>query len=190
LSELRVAYDRQAHVIDTLTEAVSRLRTGATALKADNSDLRGEIDRLRGFHRVRGVESSSELSECADIRLGVDVQAPVVARAVLVSALSNRVPALVLEHAQLLASELVTNSVRHCGASPDDALVFRVHLSSAVIRLEVDDPGRGGMVTPRPPDFDGGGGFGLNVVDSLSESWGVERSTAGTRVWAQLALAA
>ena len=67
----------------------------------------------------------------ADIRLGVDVQAPAVARAELVSALSDRVPALVLEHARLLASELVTNSVRHCGASPDDVLVFRVQLSRA-----------------------------------------------------------
>jgi anti-sigma regulatory factor (Ser/Thr protein kinase) len=190
LSELRVAYQRQAHVIDTLTEAVWRLRTGVTALKADNTDLRGELDRLRAFPRVGGAASSCELAEVADIRLGVDVQAPAVARAELVSALSNRVPALVLEHAQLLASELVTNSVLHCGASPDDVLVFRVQLSSAVVRLEVEDPGRGGMISPRPPDLIDGGGFGLNVVDSLSESWGVERFRAGTRVWAQVALGA
>src|SRR4051794_26366657 len=188
LSELRVAYQRQAHVIDTLTEAVSRLRTGVTALKADNTDLRGELDRLRGFHRVGGAASSSELAEVADIRLGVDVQAPAVARAELVSALSDRVPALVLEHAQLLASELVTNSVLHCGASPADVLVFRVGLSSAVVRLEVEDPGRAGTISPRLPDLTDGGGFGLNLVGSLSESWGVERSAAGTRVWAQLAL--
>jgi hypothetical protein len=190
LNELRAAYQRQAHVIDTLTAAVSKLRTGVTALKADNTDLRGELDRLRGVHRVRGANNSPDLVECADIRLGVDADAPVVARAVLISALSDRVPAVVLEHAQLLASELVTNSVLHCGASPDDVLGFRVQLSSAVVRLEVDDPGRGGMITPRPPDFDRGGGFGLNVVDALSEAWGVERSTAGTRVWAELKLAA
>jgi hypothetical protein len=47
LNELRAAYRRQALVIDALTAAASRLRTGATALKADNADLRGEIDRLR-----------------------------------------------------------------------------------------------------------------------------------------------
>jgi hypothetical protein len=34
LTELRVAYRRQAHALDILTEAVSRLRTGVTALKA------------------------------------------------------------------------------------------------------------------------------------------------------------
>jgi anti-sigma regulatory factor (Ser/Thr protein kinase) len=126
----------------------------------------------------------------ADIRLGFDEQAPATARAVLASALSDRVPALVLEHAQLLASELVTNSVLHCGASRDDVLIFRVGLSSAVVRLEVEDPGRGGTISPRLPDLIDGGGFGLNFVGSLSESWGVERSVAGTRVWAHLALEA
>jgi len=190
LGELRVAYKRQAHVIDTLTEAVSRLRTGVTALKADNTELRGELARLRGFDRVHARASWFELAEVADIRLGVDAHAPAVARAVLVSALSDRVPALVFEDAQWLASELVTNSVLHCGASPDEFLVFRVGLSSAVVRLEVEDPGRGGTISPRLPDLINGGGFGLNVVGSLSESWGVERFAAGTRVWAQLALEA
>jgi hypothetical protein len=50
LNELRTAYRRQALVIDTLTAAVSRLRTGTSALKADNADLRGQNERLRS-HR-------------------------------------------------------------------------------------------------------------------------------------------
>src|SRR4051794_20539096 len=170
LIELRAAHRRQAHVIDTLTGAIMRLRTGATALKADNSDLRGELDRLSGFRRIRGGDTSSGLAQLADIRLGIDAQAPVVTRAVLVSTLRDRVPALVLDNAKLVASELVTNSVLHCGASSDDALVFGVRLSSAMVGLEVEDPGRGTTIAPRPADFDGGG-FGLNLVDSLSESW-------------------
>src|SRR5215212_551635 len=80
LSELRTAYRRQAHVIDTLTDAIMRLRTGATALKAHNTDLRGELDRVRGFRRIRDADTASEL---ADIRLRCDVHAPVIARAVL-----------------------------------------------------------------------------------------------------------
>jgi anti-sigma regulatory factor (Ser/Thr protein kinase) len=188
LSELRAAYRRQARVIDTLTDAIMSLRTGAIALKADNTDLRGELDRVRGPRRLRGAHAASEPAELADIRLRCDVYAPVVARAVLVSSLRDRVPASVLDHAQLLASELVTNSVLHCGASPADTLVFRVELSSTMVRLEVEDPGRGASITRRPPDADGGG-FGLNLVDTLSASWGVERAAAGTRVWAQLALA-
>jgi serine/threonine-protein kinase RsbW len=190
LSELRVAYERQADVIDTLTTAVSRLRTGATALRADNTSLRAEMERLRGFPRVGSAERSSELAQWADIRLGIDRQAPAVARAVLVSTVADQVPASVVHQAELLASELVTNSVLHCGASPGDALRFRVQLSGTVIRLEVEDPGRGGMIAPRTPDLVRGGGFGLNIIDHLSDSWGIDRSAAGTRVWVQLALTA
>jgi anti-sigma regulatory factor (Ser/Thr protein kinase) len=186
LRALRVAYERQAQVIDTLTQSNSRLRTATIALESDNTDLRGEIQRLRGVERVRGTE----LAQWVDLRLGVDVHAPVVARAALVGTVGEQVSAPVLERAQLVTSELVTNSVVHCGASPSDALMFRVHLSTAVLRLEVDDPGRGGMIAQRPPDLANGGGFGLHVVDTMSESWGVERSSAGTRVWAHLALAA
>jgi anti-sigma regulatory factor (Ser/Thr protein kinase) len=178
--DLRAAYLRQAQVIDTLTEAITRLRIGATALKADNTDLRGELDRLR---EPRGVAEPAEL---ADIRLAIDERAPALARTVLAGTLSGRVPPLVLEQAQLLTSELVTNSVLHCGASGDDALVFRVKLSSTSVRLEVEDPGQGAPIAPRAPDAGRCHGFGLNIVDTLSASWGVERLSAGTRVWAQL----
>ena len=185
LIELQAAYRRQARVIDTLTAAVTRLRTGATALKADNIDLRGEINRLRDAHRVWGLDP---LAELAELRLGVGVHAPEVARAVLVSTLRDRVPASVLDDAQLVASELITNSVLHSGTSPDAALLIRVRLSSALLRLEVEDRGRDASIAPHPPDLERGGGFGLNIVDSLSEDWGVERTAGGTRVWAQLAL--
>jgi len=55
LDELRTAYRRQALVIDTLTAAVSRLRAGASALKEDNADLRGEIERLRSHAPAPGA---------------------------------------------------------------------------------------------------------------------------------------
>ena len=84
-------------------------------------------------------------------------------------------------------SELVTNGVCHSGEC-DGAIVVRVELTATMVRLEVEDPGRGGMVAPRAPDP--GGGFGLNLVQGLCERWGVERVAAGgTRVWAQLARA-
>jgi anti-sigma regulatory factor (Ser/Thr protein kinase) len=189
LIELQAAYRRQARVIDTLTAAVTRLRSGATALKADNIDLRGELDRLRDAHRVWGMDPASELAELAELRLGLDVHAPAVARAVLVSTLRERVPASVLDDAQLVVSELITNSVLHSGTSPETALLIRVGLSSTSLLLEVEDHGRGATIALHPPDLERGGGFGLNIVDTLSEDWGVERTAAGTRVWAQLALA-
>jgi len=88
--------------------------------------------------------------------------------------------------AQLLASELVTNSVRHSGVPEGAAIVVRVHLSSGICRLEVEDPGHEGVIAPRPAD-PRRGGMGLNLLATLSESWGVIRAAAGpTRVWARL----
>jgi anti-sigma regulatory factor (Ser/Thr protein kinase) len=184
LSELRATCRRQMQVIDTLTGAIARLRTGATALKADNTDLRGENRRLRAARGHSGVDAT----ELAEIHLRIDGRAPAIARAVLAGTLHDQVPASVLEHAQLLTSEIVSNSVLHCGAAPDDSLVFRVELSSVVVRVEVEDPGQGATIARRPPDLERGGGFGLNLLKTLSESWGITRSSSGTRVWAQLAL--
>ena len=108
-------------------------------------------------------------------------------RGCVVGRLRGRVPALVLQDALLVVSELVTNGVCHSGAS-DGAIVVRVELTGTMVRLEVEDPGRGGRVAPRAPDLSGG--FGLNLVHELSERWGLERVAAGgTRVWAQLARA-
>jgi anti-sigma regulatory factor (Ser/Thr protein kinase) len=184
LIELRAAHRRQTQVIDTLTGAIMRLRTGATALKADNTDLRGENHRLRVAHR----HSGGDATELAEIHLRIDERAPAVARAVVAGTLRDQVPALVLEQAQLLTSEIVSNSVLHCGAARDDTLVFRVELSSVVVRVEVEDPGQGATIAPLPPDVERGGSFGLNLIKALSESWGITRSSTGTRVWAQLAL--
>jgi signal transduction histidine kinase len=82
---------------------------------------------------------------------------------------------------------MTTNSVRHSGAPADAHLTFRVEVSTTMIRLEIEDPGHEGAIAPRPAGYDGG--FGLNIVQSLSERWGLERIAAGpTRVWAQIAL--
>ena len=88
-----------------------------------------------------------------------------------------------LESALLVVSELVSNSVRHGGASAPGVVVVRVGLIEILVRVEVEDRGRAGAIAPRSPDLEGGGGFGLNVVQALSERWGLERVAAGgTRV--------
>jgi len=103
-----------------------------------------------------------------------------------VKALNGRIPASVLGDALLVVSELVTNSVRHSGA-PAGGVVLRVHLTKTMVRLEVEDRGRGPLVALRTPETDGQGGYGLNIVHEISERWGFERAAAGgARFWAQL----
>jgi serine/threonine-protein kinase RsbW len=190
LDRLRVTCRRQARTIDALGEAIAVLRSGAGALNAENAELRAAALRTRDHPRVHApAGAEAQDTELTEVRMRLDANAPAAARAIVASRLRDRWPAPVLDRAKLLTSELVTNSVLHSHAPADASVVFRLELSQGAIRLEVEDPGHRGAVAPRSPDLDGGGGFGLNLVQQISERWGVERVTAGgTRVWAQIAL--
>lgn len=183
LEAMRATCRRQATMIDTLGHAVSAFRGGVSALQAENAELRAEN------HRMRRGRHIADDGRHAEANFAPDVQAPATARWIVMRELRDRVTAPVLERALLVASELTTNSVRHSGAATDTQLVFRVELSTRMVRLELQDPGHDGTIARRPGDADDGGGYGLNIVQTLSERWGLERVAAGgTRVWAQLAL--
>jgi serine/threonine-protein kinase RsbW len=187
LDRLRATCRRQAHVIDTLSKVVATLRSGAAALKAENADLRVTQSRAAGRS---GTPGRIDTDETLDVRLPQDVRAPGAARMVVTACLRDHVPAPVLGDAQLVASELVSNSVRHSRAGATSVVLISVGLTSTMVRLEVADEGRAGVIAPRPPDLQTGGGLGLNLVQKLSERWGLERTAAsGTRVWAQLSCA-
>jgi serine/threonine-protein kinase RsbW len=96
------------------------------------------------------------------------------------------VSAVVLSEAQLLVSELVTNSVRHAGSPVDAPVRVRADVSGGMVRLEVRDVGHGAPVVRRARDRLGGRGFGLHLVDLLSTRWGVS-GDHGTQVWFELA---
>jgi hypothetical protein len=54
------------------------------------------------------------------------------------------------------------------------------------VRVQVSDPGVGFEHTPRNQPLDEEGGWGLVLIESMAESWGVEHDD-GTRVWFELA---
>ena len=192
LETLRATCRRQRAVIDGLSEAVSALRRGAAALRAENTELRAETQRLlSGRHATAAAGDGSHDGDLVEVSIALGVEAPRIARRFVVEHLADRVTAPVLDSAQLLASELVTNSVLHSGAPTGDELIVRVYVSRDVCRLEVEDRGCDAVIAPRPPDPTRGGGMGLNLVQMLSERWGVVRAANGpTRVWAQLPCAA
>ncbi len=184
LERLRSECRRQALQIDLLTEAVSTLRRGAKALKAENVELRAHNEGLRACAHERERLDGAEL---ADVTIPLTARAPGLARTVVAGCLGEHVASSVLDEAQLLVTELATNSLIHSGTTEGDDLVVRVHLWHGTCRLEVEDQGCDGVIAPRPPDPIGGGGMGLNLVQTLSLRWGVIRAPGGpTRVWAQL----
>jgi two-component sensor histidine kinase len=86
----------------------------------------------------------------------------------------------------LLVSELVTNSSRHAGLSEGTPIHVEIHATSDSLHTEVSDPGRGFEVG-RQRKNDMGSGWGLHLVDRLSERWGVQGGPR-TTVWFELPL--
>jgi anti-sigma regulatory factor (Ser/Thr protein kinase) len=113
-------------------------------------------------------------------------EAPLRARTAVARWLLARAPVDVRADACLLVSELVTNSVRHSGMPAGAPVRVGAEMVDGMVRVGVADEGRAGVVRRRRPD--GGGGFGLHLLDRLAARWGVEREP-GTRVWFELSVA-
>lgn len=87
-------------------------------------------------------------------------------------------PRETVEAAELMTSELATNSMRH--AHSDFELA--IHCSQRDIRIEVNDSGQG-QPTLRSPAPHERSGRGLRIVQELSDTWGTVPSTNGKTVW-------
>lgn len=83
-------------------------------------------------------------------------------------------------HFELAVSELVTNAIVH----GEGVIDVRVSALGDRLRLEVADEG---AAVPRAGDstqaIEGFGGWGLHLIDSLSDAWGSADGAGGTRVW-------
>jgi len=97
----------------------------------------------------------------------------------------------VAENAELLVSELVTNSVCHAGLPSEASIEFSVRASPEVLMVEVADAGHGfGNMTPAKPRVVAGSasasGWGLFLVDRIADRWGAVQVDGETRVWFEL----
>jgi anti-sigma regulatory factor (Ser/Thr protein kinase) len=101
-------------------------------------------------------------------------------------ALDAKLPDDLLGDVRLMVSELVTNSLRHAELGDADAIRLAVGVSDATVRVEVSDPGKGfDPVEDVPTDPGRRTGWGLFLVETLADRWGVDRSR-GTCVWFEL----
>lgn len=92
-----------------------------------------------------------------------------------------------METLQLLATELVTNSVKHARANN---VVLQVLVRRHLVWAEVADPGPGfGLEATRQAGSDHTG-WGLYLVEQLADRWGVTHERGATRVWFELSRAA
>ena len=87
----------------------------------------------------------------------------------------------VVDAAELMASELTSNCVRHAETSFD----VRIQVADE-IKVEVRDSG-GGQPRPLSPGPEEPSGRGLMIVQAMSDDWGVEPGSHGKKVWFTLA---
>ena len=88
-----------------------------------------------------------------------------------------------METLRLLVTELVTNSVRHTAA---DSVTLKVAVGKSAVLTEVADTGPG--FDPKCVEQAGAEdtGWGLFLVQRLSDSWGVKHDESAKRVWFEL----
>lgn len=98
-----------------------------------------------------------------------------IARTFVADHCSTFAPELV-EDAELLVSELVTNAITHGKPS----IVMRIRRQPPGIGVEVHDRGAGDPVLPsEDPEDSKPSGRGLRIVAAIASSWGVRRSDDG-----------
>ena len=87
----------------------------------------------------------------------------------------------VVDIAQVLTLELVTNAINH-----GDGLIYvEVSRSAGRLRVSVDDESPDLPRYPRPGVL-GANGRGLMLVEYLASRWGVSTTDRGKRVWFEL----
>jgi two-component sensor histidine kinase len=84
---------------------------------------------------------------------------------------------------RLVMTEIVTNAIRHGHLDPEDRVHVTVDLTSDGARVEVRQATRAeaAIEVDRRDD----GGYGLRLVDELTDAWGIEPGPPGI-VWFEI----
>jgi anti-sigma regulatory factor (Ser/Thr protein kinase) len=121
---------------------------------------------------------------CHETRLAADVMSPARARAFVVHHLVEHRLLSVADHVRLVASELMTNAVVHAQTESIVTLSAR----EDVVTLTVEDAQPTHVPRVTSPTVLAEDGYGLRIVDLLSQSWGVSTDPSGAKlVWASFA---
>jgi CheY-like chemotaxis protein/anti-sigma regulatory factor (Ser/Thr protein kinase) len=179
LSRLRDRVPRAKVVVFTGTDLLDNedLRARVEGYLVKDADVRYLLDLL---------EHLGTAQRAAVLELPPDATSPRRARQFLVTHCARWGCELVLDAAELVVSELVTNAVSHARGRCE----VRLAMLDDALRIEVSDGGAG---TPEPmaaTERDDHG-RGLLLVSAIASAWGVESLPGvGKLVWAQIALPA
>lgn len=164
------------------------------------------VDQPLTLPHTRGGESKSDVpssapasgsrpqalpiapAQSACVTLRAETKSVPIARALVRELLNNYGTHLpeAAETASLLVTELFTNAVVHSNAS---AVLLALGIRDGFLRIDVADDGSAPRdIRERPTSAFDENGRGLLLVRALSQSWGRETASFGTKVWAVLPL--
>ena len=129
--------------------------------------------------RLNGIEPE----DVAEWRLPLDPAEVGRARAVVREQLHDWGLARLVNSAELMVSELVTNAVRHSHSRPVELRLVRG--DTLLCEVDDDDHDLPTLLNAGPGDDVG---RGLRVVSTLAREWGTSRTSAGKTVWFELTL--
>ncbi|MFI8080878.1 SpoIIE family protein phosphatase [Kitasatospora sp. NPDC086009] len=177
-----LAERREGHA-DPLEELADRISSQV----ADSSEREDDIALL--LLRWDGPEGGLAAQQLRR-RIGqADLERISEVRAELRDALRRWGVAELVDTAELLASELVTNAIRH--TDRDAMFTARLYREAAAdggrarLRVEVEDESDL-WPTRRTPGEQASSGRGLMLVEALADGWGVEPRGSGKRMWFEL----
>ncbi len=152
--------------------SLDSLRRGAGVASAQMQLERPEPDR-----RAAADARSDPWPVSSTYQLPASTSSAALARRLLRGALTAW-PSELVNSAELLVSELVTNAVQHGRSAP----VVRVDAYGSTLRVTVADdcPSAPGV---RHPDADADSGRGLLLVETVATSWGWSQHARGKLVW-------
>ena len=99
---------------------------------------------------------------------------------------SRDLPEQLVDEAEMVASELLTNAVRHARPLSDGTIRVRWKIRGDVVEVEVTDGGGESVPRPAPRTVWLSSGRGLRIVRSIAHEWGVTEDRTGNVVWATL----
>lgn len=162
-----------AHPAASMDDACDTIIRALNVRGGRNDDVALLMARLGGI----------EPADVAEWRLTAEPPASGRARAVVREQLHAWGLRELVDSAELLVSELVTNAVLHSHARP--VALRLVRGDTLLCEVEDDDHELPALTDARPMDE---AGRGLRVVSALARAWGASRTTAGKSVWFELTL--
>ena len=109
-----------------------------------------------------------------------------VRKALVDDLVGRQVPGGVVDEAEIVVSELVSNAIRHARPLADGTLRVHWKVKGGVVEVEVTDGGGDSTPRPAPRTIWAPSGRGLRIVRSLAHEWGVTEDRTGHVVWATL----